>query len=50
VQVIEPNVMRAINSHVNAALDGWTSPIESLGLKGRNIKQLSASAQGSIAI
>jgi integrase len=50
VQVIEPNVMRAINSHANAALNGWTPPIESLGLTGRNIKRLPASGQGSIAI
>ena len=34
VQVIEPNVMRAVNSHANAALDGWTPPIEGLGFKG----------------
>jgi hypothetical protein len=46
VQVIEPNVMRAVNSHANATLDGWTPPIDCLGLKGRNIKRLPAEVQG----
>jgi hypothetical protein len=34
VQVIEPNVVHAVNSRANAVLGGWTPPIEGLGLKG----------------
>ena len=50
VQVVEASVMRAVNSHANAALNGWTPPIEGLGLKGRNIKRLPVFTQGLIAI
>jgi hypothetical protein len=45
VQVVEESVMRAVNSHANAVLDGWTPVIEELGLKGRNIRRLRSEAQ-----
>jgi hypothetical protein len=45
VQVVEASVMRAVNSHANAVLDGWTPVIEGLGLKGRNIRRLPSEAQ-----
>jgi len=50
VQVIEASVMRAVNSHANAVLDGWTPAIDGLGLKGRNIKRLPAETQASAGI
>jgi hypothetical protein len=30
--------MRAVNSHAIAVLDGWTPEVDSLGRKGRNIR------------
>ncbi|MEG9435073.1 tyrosine-type recombinase/integrase [Edaphobacter sp. HDX4] len=39
VQVVEESVMRAVNSHAIAVLDGWSPEVESMGLKGRNIKK-----------
>ena len=45
VQVVEENVMRAIKSHAIAVLDGWTSEVESLERKGRNIRSLPAATQ-----
>ena len=39
VQVVEESVMRAVNSHAAAVLDGWTPTVEGLGLKGRNLKR-----------
>jgi hypothetical protein len=53
VQVIEQNVMRAVNSHATAVLNGWTPSVERLGVKGRKIRSLPADAtiaQGPIAI
>jgi hypothetical protein len=38
--VIEASVMRAVNSHATAVLDGWTPAVEGLGLQGRNIRSL----------
>jgi hypothetical protein len=40
VHVIEASVIRAVNSHATAVLDGWTPTVEGLGLKGRNIRSL----------
>jgi hypothetical protein len=40
VQVIEKSVMDAVNSHATSVLDGWTPPIDELGLRGRNIRRL----------
>jgi hypothetical protein len=45
VQVIEASVMRAVNSHATAVLDGWTPAVEGLGLQGRNIRSLPAAMQ-----
>ena len=40
VQVVEENVMRAVNSHASTVLEGWTPAVESMGLEGRNVKRL----------
>jgi integrase len=40
VQVVEENVMRAVNSHATTVLEGWTPEVKSMGLTGRNIKRL----------
>ena len=41
VQVVEENVMRAVNSHASTVLgEGWTPAVESMGLTGRNVKRL----------
>jgi hypothetical protein len=42
VQVVEESVMRAVNSHATAVLDGWIPAVEGLGLKGRNIRSVPA--------
>jgi integrase len=47
VQVVEESVMRAVNSHAAAVLDGWTPAVEGLGLKGRNLKQTTSGGRGS---
>jgi hypothetical protein len=47
VQVVEESVMRAVNSHATAVLDGWTLASEHLGLKGRNIKKAPSGSVGS---
>jgi hypothetical protein len=47
VQVVEENVMRAINSHATTVLDGWTPAVEDMGLTGRNIKRLPAPTQAT---
>ena len=50
VQVIEASVMRAVNSHATAVLDGWTPTVASLGLKGRNIRSVPAEKRDPEAI
>lgn len=50
VQVVEENVMRAVNSHATAVLEGWTPAVASMGLKGRNFKRLPEPSQGAEAI
>jgi hypothetical protein len=50
VQVGEENVMRAVNSHASTVLEGWTPAVESMGLKGRNVKRLAEPTQGPPAI
>ena len=40
VQVVEESMMRAVNSHAAAVLDGWTPAVEDLGPKGRNLKRV----------
>jgi integrase len=47
VQVVEDNVMRAVNSHASTVLEGWTPAMESMGLKGRNLKRLPEPFSGS---
>jgi hypothetical protein len=41
VQVVEENVMRAVNSHATTVLGGWTPTVERMGLTGSNVKRLS---------
>jgi hypothetical protein len=41
VQVVEENVMRAVNSHATTVLEGWTPAVESTGRTGRNLKRIS---------
>jgi hypothetical protein len=45
VQVVEENVMRAINSHATTVLEGWTPAVERMGLMGRNVKRLPQPSQ-----
>jgi integrase len=45
VQVVEENVMRAINSHATTVLEGWTPAVETMGLTGRNVKRLPQPSQ-----
>lgn len=47
VQVVEESVMRAVNSHAAAVLDGWTPAPEDLGLKGRNVKRVHSGSESS---
>jgi hypothetical protein len=39
-QVVEDDVMWAVNSHASTVLQGWGSALESMGLMGRNVKRL----------
>ncbi len=39
MQIVDANVIRAVNSHAIAVLDGWTPEVESLGQNGRNIRK-----------
>jgi hypothetical protein len=53
VEVVEESVMRAVNSHATAVLDGWTPAVEGSGPKGCNIRSVptgTKTRQGSIAI
>jgi integrase len=45
VQVVEENVMRAVNSHATTVLEGWTPAVETMGLTGRNVKRLPQPSQ-----
>jgi hypothetical protein len=47
VQVVEDNVMRAVNSHASTVLEGWRPAVESMGLTGRNVKRLAEPFSGS---
>jgi len=38
VQSIDKRVLQAVNSRTDAVLDGWTAPVGTLGLKGRNLR------------
>jgi len=48
--MVEESVMRAVNSHATAVLDGWTPAVDGLELKGRNIKRLPEPMQAAEAI
>jgi hypothetical protein len=37
VQIVEEGVMRAVNSHATAVLEGWTPEVESMGVTERNV-------------
>lgn len=50
VQVVEANVMRAVNSHATTVLEGWTPAVETMGLTGRNVKRLPQPSQTAEAI
>ena len=47
VQVVEDNVMRAVNSHASTVLEGWRPEVESMGVTGRNVKRLPEPLTGS---
>jgi len=38
VQTIDKRVLQAVNSRTDAVLEGWTAPVGTLGLKGRNLR------------
>ena len=40
VQTIEQSVLKAVNSRTAAVLEGWTAPVESMGVAGRNCSAL----------
>ncbi len=50
VQVVEENVMRAVNSHATTVLEGWTPAVETMGLTGRNVKRLPQPSQAVEAV
>jgi hypothetical protein len=50
VQIVEENVMRAVNSHATTVLEGWKPPVETMGLTGRNLKRLPEPTQNAEAI
>jgi integrase len=50
VQTVDESVARAVSSRTAAVLDGWTAPVERLGLKGRNIRAHEGKPQGQNAI
>ena len=51
VQTVDESVARAVGSRTAALLDGWTAPVERLGLKGRNLRGTGlGKPQGSNAI
>ena len=50
VQVVEENVMRAVNSHASTVLEGWTPAVDSMGLTGRNVKRLAEPIEVPLAI
>ncbi len=50
MQLLDASVARAVGSRTAAVLDGWTAPVEKLGLKGRNIRSVRTEEQGQNAI
>ena len=49
VQVVEENVMRAVNSHASTVLEGWTPAVDSMGLTGRNVKRLAEPIEAPVS-
>jgi len=50
MQPLDESVARAVSSRTAAVLDGWTAPVEKLGLKGRNIRSVRTEEQGQNTI
>jgi integrase len=56
VQTIEQSVLDAVNSRTATVLNGWTAPVATMGLKGRNVKgpeairRSSAKLLGEVAV
>jgi len=47
VQTIEQSVLQAVNSSTAAVLEGWTAPVESMGVAGRNLRGITAIRRSS---
>jgi integrase len=47
VQPIEKSVLQAVNSRTTAVLKGWKAPIQSMAIKGRNVRGNSAIRRSS---
>jgi integrase len=47
VQTIEQSVLQAVNSRTAAVLEGWTAPVESMGVAGRNLRGITAIRRSS---
>jgi integrase len=47
VQSIDASVQQAVNSRTSAVLNGWTAPVENMGVEGRNLKGLSVIRRSS---
>jgi hypothetical protein len=50
VQVVEENVIRAVNSHATKVLEGSTTAVDMKGSTGRNVKRLPQPSWGAWAI
>jgi hypothetical protein len=47
VQTIEQSVLQAVNSRTAAVLEGWTAPVESMGVARRNLRGITAIRRSS---
>jgi hypothetical protein len=47
VQTIEQIVLKAVNSRTAAVFEGWTAPVESMGVAGRNLRGITAIRRSS---
>jgi integrase len=47
VQSIEASVQQAVNSRTSAVLNGWTAPVDNMGVEGRNLRGLSVIRRSS---
>ena len=50
VQTIEQSVLQAVNSRTAAVLEGWTAPVETMGVAGRNLRGSSAKPREENAV